>query len=277
VGKEKIKNHFVTAATARRYARGRPFHHPLVMERIRRFTKRTTPFARALDVGCGTGMSTAALKSISDEVVGLDPSDAMLAHAPKARGIQYVRRRAEKLPFPDASFEIVTVSSAFHWLDRSLFLAEAARVLAPRGWLVIYNGGFGAKMRENPDFRRAFRAKYPKRFPTPLRYWRPLSKSDTAPHGLDFRHAEKFTHEVPYTPRGLVEYLATHSNVIAAVEERGEKMSVVRKWLLDLVAPLFRGDEGTFVFGGTIHFVQKMGPSKKSLRRQKRQSKTTKE
>lgn len=277
MSKEKIRNHFITAATARRYAKGRPFHHPLVMERIRRFTRRTTPFPRALDVGCGTGMSAVALKSISDEVVGLDPSAAMLAQAPRAKGVHYVRCRAERLPFPDASFELVTVSSAFHWLDRAHFLAEAARVLAPRGWLVIYNGGFGAKMRENPDFRRAFRAKYPKRFPTPLRHWKPLSKSDAAPHGLDFRHAEKFTHEVAYTPKGLVDYLSTHSNVIAAVESRGEKMSAVRKWILDLVTPLFCGSEGTFVFGGTIHFVQKMGPSKKSIRRLNRQSKATKE
>ena len=270
MGARAVRNHFVTRATARRYAKSRPFYHPVAIERIRRFLKRTKPIKRALDVGCGTGMSTAALRRIAADVIGIDPSEAMLSQASRAKSIRYVNCRAEKLPFPDASFELITVSSAFHWLDRTKFLAEAARVLEPRGWLVIYNGGFGARMRENPDFREEFRAKYPKRFPTPIRYWKPLSKADTRPHGLDFRHMEKFTNEKAFTPDQLVDYLSTHSNVIAAVEGRGEKMAAVRKWILALVTPLFRGRRGTFEFSGTILYVQKLGPSKKSMRRQKK-------
>ena len=268
----KIKNHFVTRATARRYAKARPFHHPIAVERIRRFLKRTKPMKRVLDVGCGTGLSTVALRAIAVEAVGIDGSKAMLSQARRARGVEYVNCKAERLPFPDGSFELITVSSAFHWLDRSRFLAEAARVLEPRGWVVIYNSGFQARMRENPDFHKEFRAAYPKRFPTPIRHWKPLSKADARPHGLDFRHTEKFTHEAAFTPEGLVDYLMTHSNVIAAVEERGEKAGAVRRWISDLVTPMFQGPRGTFQFAGKMWFVQKMGPSKKSIRRQKREA-----
>jgi ubiquinone/menaquinone biosynthesis C-methylase UbiE len=267
-------NHWAHTTAAARYALSRPFHQHVVIERIRAFLKITRPVRRALDVGCGTGMSTVALKAIADEVVGLDSSPAMLSHARRARGVRYVNSCAETLPFADETFRLITVSSAFHWLDRKRFLAEAARVLEPRGWLVIYNNAFLARMRENPDFHAAFRAKYPKRFPTPIRYWKPISKSDARPHGLDFRHTEKYENDVAFTPPTLVDYLSSHSNVIAAVEGRGESLAAVRKWILDLVTPFFRGPRATFQFGGTIWYVQKMGPSKRSLRRQKREARS---
>ena len=270
---KKITNHFVTAATARRYARSRHYHHPLAIDKVRRFLKRTKPVTLALDVGCGTGMSAVALKTISARVVAVDPSAAMLAQAPRADRLHYVTARAEALPFAGSSFDLVTVSSAFHWFDRPLFLAEAARVLAPRGWLVIYNSGFRARMRENPAFEKAFRAAYPKRFPAPIKHWEPLSKTDARPHGLDFRHTEHFESPVSLTPTMLVNGLVTHSNVIAAVEERGESLRAVRKWIFGLVRPLFSGPRGTFSFRGAIWFVQKTGPSKRSLRRQKKLNK----
>ena len=78
--------------------------------------------------------------------------------------------------------------------------------------------------------------------------------------------------DVAFTPPKLVDYLSSHSNVIAAVEGRGESLAAVRKWILDLVTPFFRGPRATFQFGGTIWYVQKMGPSKRSLRRRKRQA-----
>ena len=52
-----------------------------------------------------------------------------------------VGARAEALPFVDATFDAVAVSSAWHWMDLALTVPEAARVLRPGGRLgVLWNG-----------------------------------------------------------------------------------------------------------------------------------------
>lgn len=44
---------------------------------------------------------------------------------------------AEDLPFPDDSVDLLTAASAAHWFDQSRFLAEASRVLKPRGCMAL--------------------------------------------------------------------------------------------------------------------------------------------
>lgn len=44
---------------------------------------------------------------------------------------------AEELPFSDGSVDLLTAASAAHWFDQSRFLAEAARVLKPRGCMAL--------------------------------------------------------------------------------------------------------------------------------------------
>jgi ubiquinone/menaquinone biosynthesis C-methylase UbiE len=45
---------------------------------------------------------------------------------------------AERLPWPDATFDLVVSTTSFdHWADQQQGLAECARVLAPGGCLVL--------------------------------------------------------------------------------------------------------------------------------------------
>lgn len=46
---------------------------------------------------------------------------------------------AEELPFPDGSVDLLTAATAAHWFDQSRFLAEAKRVLKPRGCIALLN------------------------------------------------------------------------------------------------------------------------------------------
>src|SRR5579871_5851972 len=118
-----LVNFFAYDSVAKRYRKGRPYFHPLVMRRIIEFTK-TPRFSNAIDVGCGTGLSTKALRTIADSVVGTDVSQEMLDLAEQQPGVSYCCCRAEELPFPDASFDLMTVALAFHWLDRPRFLRQ---------------------------------------------------------------------------------------------------------------------------------------------------------
>lgn len=136
-----------------------------MVKKIGDFLGLREPIPLALDVACDTGQSTVALKEISSRVVGTDVSQEMLARAPCEAGVRYVEAPAEDLPFEDRSFRLITVALAFHWFDRSRFLAEARRVLEPSGWLVVYDSGFFGEMKENPKHERWYREVYLMRYP----------------------------------------------------------------------------------------------------------------
>ena len=94
-----------------------------------------------LDLGCGTGISTRQLVSLG-RVVGCDPDSIMLTAARGHKtptGIKYVVGKANKLPFRDAVFDVVTAFAAFHWFNDKKSIAEIRRVLKPGGIVFIVN------------------------------------------------------------------------------------------------------------------------------------------
>jgi ubiquinone/menaquinone biosynthesis C-methylase UbiE len=98
-----------------------------------------------LDVGCGTGnwlaAQTAAFEGQPVLFHGVDPSPAMLEHArAKTPSADVQLGRAEALPYPDAAFDYVYSSFAFHHFeDKARSLDELLRVLMPSGVLRIVN------------------------------------------------------------------------------------------------------------------------------------------
>jgi SAM-dependent methyltransferase len=251
-------NYFAPATVGERYARSRPVYHPNAVRQIRERLGLTQAMRRALDVGCGTGNSSRALADIARHVVGTDASPGMLAAAARASNSSYVESLAESLPFADATFELVTVASAFHWFDRSRFLSEVRRVLVPNGWLAVYTTGFTGGMRENPayaEWNRAYRALYP----SPPRHRRPFEDGDADLAGLAIVAREKLNYAVVFTVEEFADYLTTQSNVIATVEGGTQSLADVRTWLVGELRPLFRGATGTFLFEGTITYARKAG------------------
>ena len=103
------------------------------------------PGQLVLDVATGTGMVARALhERYACRVVGLDQSPDMLAAARDRDGVfaGIVRARAERLPFPDASFDHVTFTYLLRYVDDpAATLRELARVLRPGGRLVTLEFG----------------------------------------------------------------------------------------------------------------------------------------
>ncbi|MBM4243707.1 MAG: methyltransferase domain-containing protein [Deltaproteobacteria bacterium] len=95
---------------------------------------------RVLDIGTGTGLVARAAVRITGDpslVVGVDPSPGMMAQA-NLPGVQLVEGRAEEVPFPDASFDFVSLGYALrHVSDLSVAFAEFKRVLKPAGKLCL--------------------------------------------------------------------------------------------------------------------------------------------
>jgi demethylmenaquinone methyltransferase/2-methoxy-6-polyprenyl-1,4-benzoquinol methylase len=110
------------------------------------------PGDNALDVCCGTGDISFALRAAGACVTGIDFSAAMLdvarERAKKLGGpqpdptLQFLRADALRIPFLDASFDIVTVGYGLRNLSNwELGLEEMARVARPGARLLILDFG----------------------------------------------------------------------------------------------------------------------------------------
>ena len=109
--------------------------------------------ARALDLGCGTGVAARALARRSGgalRVTGIDQSPDFIAAARRFAAEEGVAPEfrvadAHAPPFADASFDAVVAHTLLsHAADPARVLAEARRVLAPGGRLVVCDGDYAS-------------------------------------------------------------------------------------------------------------------------------------
>jgi ubiquinone/menaquinone biosynthesis C-methylase UbiE len=99
---------------------------------------------RVLDVGCGTGRGVVRFAQRATFAVGSDFSLDMLSHAVQKTvdntNCAFVRSVAQQLPFPDASFDVVTALNFLHLFKvetQRAMIAEMKRVTRPGGTVVL--------------------------------------------------------------------------------------------------------------------------------------------
>lgn len=96
-----------------------------------------------LELGCGAAQTSIALARRGARAVGLDLSEAQLAHARRLMEetgvhLPLVQTSGERVPFADASFDVVFADyGAFFWADPERTVPEAARLLRPGGLLAF--------------------------------------------------------------------------------------------------------------------------------------------
>jgi ubiquinone/menaquinone biosynthesis C-methylase UbiE len=104
---------------------------------------------RVLDVGCGAGQEL--LPFVTEKgalgfgmdiapTVGRVGREMYAAHAPSARA-SFLRGRAEALPFPSGSFDVVICRLALPYTHNERAFAEVARVLRPGGKYLLKISG----------------------------------------------------------------------------------------------------------------------------------------
>jgi SAM-dependent methyltransferase len=111
------------------------------LERIIRNPKSKIQNPKILDVGCGTGGNLEMLEKFG-AAEGVDVSDEALEFC-KSKGLKVHKGLAEKLPFTDASFDVVTALDVIEHLDDDVAgLKEMHRVLKAGGKTLVFVPAF---------------------------------------------------------------------------------------------------------------------------------------
>ncbi|HEX7121084.1 MAG TPA: class I SAM-dependent methyltransferase [Gemmatimonadaceae bacterium] len=125
----------------RDYVRYRPSYPVEVVQTLEQDAGIAPERTRVVDLGCGTGISSALFLNRGYSVVGVEPNAAMRAAAEAALGgsprFRVVDGRAEQVPLPDACCELVVAAQAFHWFEPRATRSEMQRLLVTEGLVAL--------------------------------------------------------------------------------------------------------------------------------------------
>jgi SAM-dependent methyltransferase len=113
--------------------------------------------ARVLDAGCGSGRTLEELEPYGEvHGIELDPQAAEFA---RSRGVGEVQiGRLEDLPWPDATFDLITCLDVIeHTPDDRATLTELRRVCKPGGWLLVTVPAYQALWSMHDDANHHYR------------------------------------------------------------------------------------------------------------------------
>ena len=123
----------------------RRFHASREWQGVRALLPSPREGAKALDLGAGRGIAAYALATDGWDATALEPDPSRIVGAGAIRQlaadagvrIAVVQEWGERLPFPDASFDVVHARQVLHHAnDLDRLCAEVFRVLKPGGFLV---------------------------------------------------------------------------------------------------------------------------------------------
>jgi SAM-dependent methyltransferase len=226
---------------------------PPVHQQILRSARLARQADQALDVGCGAGLSTAALVPLARRVTGLEPVSTMLAHrravAPQAR---FVIGQAERLPFAARSFDLVSAAGSLNYADLPLALAEIARVLTRDGTFLLYDFSTGRRSVRGEDLADWF-ASFERRFPWPPG-WQPLDVRELplAAYGLRLLDYADVETRLPMTFDSYLRYMLSETNVDHAIARGACSAEEARDWCQETLKAVFADGEMTVVIPGYI-------------------------
>lgn len=222
---------FDSKRIAEGYAR-RPWLHREVIERIRSDCRAVDNFKNGLDVGCGAGLSTKALKLMCDKVTGTDISPEMIKVCQQLygeEGYSFYVAKAEETRIPIEKYDVLTAAGVINWVDREKFLENVNAVMSPGGLLIVYDFGITDQCMENNNktYTDWYQKQYLSKFPKPPR-------------------KEEF-----------IDFMMIQSNVNARMESKEVSEKAVKDWMTDTLSDVFRGETRTMFFAGYSWFIRK--------------------
>jgi SAM-dependent methyltransferase len=127
------------AGTAGDYDRYRVGYAPALIDDLR-VRAALTGAGRLLDLACGTGQITFAMRSMFAEVWAVDQERETVAFAEAkdtSGSVRWICEQVERLDAPTGHFELIAIGNAFHRLPRHLVAGRAFRWLRPGGFIAL--------------------------------------------------------------------------------------------------------------------------------------------
>ncbi len=120
------------------YLRFRPRYPKALLQELLKYVEHKD---MAWDCATGNGQVATVLSSYFKKVEATDISIKQLEAAPQKPNITYRQSSAEKAPFAENSFDLITVAQAAHWFHLAKFKQEVMRVGKPNAVVAIWGYG----------------------------------------------------------------------------------------------------------------------------------------
>jgi len=122
------------------YDRYRPRPPEVLVELLPRLAGVGRP-RLVVDLGSGTGLSTRAWADRAEEVVGIEPNEAMRMEAmgaTQAANVRFAGGSSYETALPDSCADVVTCAQSLQWMEPEPTFAEIARILRRGGVFCAY-------------------------------------------------------------------------------------------------------------------------------------------
>ena len=248
---------FDSQRIAEGYAK-RPWLHEKVINQIRKDCN-IKQLKNGLDVGCGAGLSTKALKLICERVTGTDISSEMITVCKKTYkdlAYSFYVSKAEENEIPIVPYDIITAAGVINWVDKDLFLNNAEKILDSNGLIVVYDFWITDRMDDNYDYTEWFQDKYLKMFPKQYRkedIWKQDDLTDA------FKMEKRVIYDLKYEfyLDEFIDFMMIQSNVNEQIENRVLSVEEVKKWMIKSLQPIFGVHKKTLIFKGYTWYIRK--------------------
>ena len=255
-------NSFNSKRIAAGYANDRPFIHSRVIDIIKSDLKITDNFTNGIDIGCGAGLSSKALKLICEKVTGVDISEEMVAAAKDflgENGYCFFQSKAEEIPVPPMPYDIATAAGVIPWVDRKRFLSNAEKLLSHGAPLIIYDFWITDRMSDDVKHSKAYtdwwHDEYLKNYPKPPRNEGVWTNEDISPYEFRLETQKDFELTYKFDKIAFVKFMLTQSNVNAKIEGAGADKTIISEWFDKTLEPVFDGAERQLVFAGYYWYL----------------------
>ena len=234
------------------YAKDRPFLHPQVFAQLRQDLNIEGLFSNGLDVGCGAGLSTKALKQECEKVVGTDISAEMIRLCEilyPNDGYEFFCSAAEIVDMPENTFDIVSAGGVINWVDENVFFNNLRKIMCNNGLLFVYDFGITDRMIGNEKYSAWYQNCYLKDFPKPPRKeYRWTQKMMPEFVLIEKQTDVEFKYE--FELDAFIRFMMIQSNVNVKIEQGIRTEDEVREWFYETLTSIWGKGKQTLIFTG---------------------------
>ncbi|MCM1049528.1 MAG: class I SAM-dependent methyltransferase [Clostridiales bacterium] len=244
---------------AQGYAKDRPWLHKFVMERLKDDLRLNAPFHNGLDVGCGAGLSTKALKLICDKVTGTDISSEMVNICKETydtRGFTFYTAKAEETLLPKTLYDIVTAGGVINWVEQDKFLQNMQLVMAKKSLLVIYDFWITDKMIDNNAYTEWYNKLYLSDFPKPPRNEAVWEQEDL-PEGFVIKDRVNYQMQHEFDIDAFIRFMMIQSNVNSQLQSGHKTKADIESWFRESLTPIFHENKQKLIFDAYNWYIER--------------------